>query len=147
MKTHWGEVRKSTGNINYSKFPPGWTNYIIRIGEVRNSNFFQRGVVLQVRFFPGSSVGWIQSRHWGRVCKQYEHGICFWKFWSNWKYIPVLANLNCRTINNKTISCLKNKKAVLILDMYRNIIASIRASTWFFLTMMSNKFMSNLIMA
>ena len=57
MKTHRGEVRKSPGNINYSKFPPGWTNYIIRIGEVRNSNFFQRGVVLQVRFFPGSSPG------------------------------------------------------------------------------------------
>ena len=67
MKTHRGEVRKSPGNINYSKFPPGWTNYVIRIGEVRNSNFFQRGVVLQVRFFPGSSPEWIQPGHWDRV--------------------------------------------------------------------------------
>ena len=57
MKTHRGEVTKSPGNINYSKFPLERTNYVIGIGEVRNSNFFQRGVVLQIRFFPGSSPG------------------------------------------------------------------------------------------
>ena len=38
-------------------------NYVICVGEVEYSNFFQQTVVLQARFSPGNSPGWIQSRH------------------------------------------------------------------------------------
>ena len=55
------KFRKLPGNINYSKFPSGWINYKICIGEVENSNFSQRGVGLKTRFLPGSFPGWIQS--------------------------------------------------------------------------------------
>ena len=51
------KFRISPGNINYSKFPPGSTNYVLQIREVENSNFFQRGVVLQTRFFRGALRG------------------------------------------------------------------------------------------
>ena len=63
------QFRKSLGNIKFSKFLPGWTNYKICIGEVENSNFSQQGVVSKARFSPGSFLGWIQLGHWGRVFK------------------------------------------------------------------------------
>ena len=63
------KLRKSPGNINYSKFPPGWTDNKICIEEIENSNFSQRRVVLKARFSPGNFPGWIQLGHWGRVSK------------------------------------------------------------------------------
>ena len=51
---------ESQGNFNYLTFPLGELNYVIYIGEVENSNFFQWGVVLQARFSQGNSPGWIQ---------------------------------------------------------------------------------------
>ena len=38
-------------------------NYVICVGEVEYSNFFLQAAVLQARFSPGNSPGWIQSRH------------------------------------------------------------------------------------
>ena len=48
-------------------FHGGKLNYVICIGEVENSNFLQRGVILQARFLPGNSPGWIQSGQLDRV--------------------------------------------------------------------------------
>ena len=83
----WSEViskligvnfRKSPGNINYSTFSPEWTKLCNMHQEKEKFNLFSAGVVLQTRFLPGRSQGWIQTGHWDRM---FFHFILFSSFY------------------------------------------------------------------
>ena len=63
-ENHWGISITQNFQIWFFYLPDA---YKIRIGEVENSNFSQRGVVLKAWLSPGRSPGWIQPGYWGKV--------------------------------------------------------------------------------
>ena len=67
IKNRWVKFRKSPGNINYSKFPPGSTNYVLYIGEVENSNFFSGELFYRPDVFRGALRGEFSRGQWDRV--------------------------------------------------------------------------------
>lgn len=52
------------GILIIQHFYRGELNYVICVGEVKNSNLFQREVALQVTFSPVKSPRWIQPGNW-----------------------------------------------------------------------------------
>ena len=92
--------RKSLGNINYSKFPPGWTKLCNIHQGVGKLNFLSEGVALQVRFSSGNSVGWIQRGRSDRVLE---------------RFCSVVSDLKITFFNDKHNSC-RNRQLQLDIE-------------------------------
>ena len=78
------KLRNSFENINYSPFLPGWTKLCnMHQGGVK-FKLFSAGSVLQARFSPRRSPGWIQPGQWDRVLYRLHNrlNILSWYIWA-----------------------------------------------------------------